>query len=1145
MLKKPQHNGRKSELDQLKELETATQLHLSCSNMYLRILRDIMTRTCGSEINDYSWKILKEGSYYLNNAYKIVKIYKDYKPGSINDKNIQTINDILVELEFDPKHMTSGYRYGNPCFVSKGQEMVEINIDIPAKKILKSTKQRLKSAEMLVEAIKRNSLLEVDNCIKDGVIVNFKDTHGRTPLHHAVDSGDIDIVRTLLKNGAKVTQITNKGNTPLHLASSKGYCDIIDALLQYVSADELKDFINAKTTPGGTTSLHIAAQIGFFEVVKSLLKYGGTYNIKNNEGKLPIELCEEQNITQLLKLIEELFEDIKIGDIESICKLKTVKHDAFLAIINTRNSEGDTLLQIATTHGHKNIATQLLEMLKETQPILLQVSPEDHYVLLQKIKSVTELHIHYSHIYLNELRNISPYSSIMNDCPWKTLKKGSHYLYNAYKIVETYKSYVPGSIDDKDIQLINGMLVKLEFDPKHLRVGYPYKASGRKVKPFVSKGQGTKYYNLLHSALNADIRSFIGMVKLNIDFPAERFLESIKQKLQPAENLLDAITRNNHLEVENCIKMGVLVNFKDTDGRTPLHHAVNNGSINVVKRLLQNGAKITPITNGGITLLHIASFKGYNEIVDTLLQYTSVDELKDFLNSNTGWEGTSLHIASKNGFYKVVKSLLKYGATYNIKNNEGKIPIDLSEDQNVTTLLKLIEELFEDIKYGNVELISKLKTVKRNELSAITNACNNDGNTLLQAAIANEHGNIANQLLEMLKEPEPVQHQYSCKSELVIFENLKRAAELHLNFSDHYLPLLWDMSEPYYTEINGSPWKTVKEGSYYLNNAYRIVKVYKNSVPGPIDDENIQLINDTLAGLEFDPKHLSSGYTNEAYGGTTNCFVSKGHGSKYYNLLHSELKKDIRLFIEMVQLNIDVPAKKFLESTVQKIRSADILLEAIKRNNRLGVENCIKKRVIINFKDTDGRTPLHYAVNNGNINVVRALLENGATVTQITNKGNTPLHLASSKGYCDIIDVLLQYVNVNESTDYINAKTTRNGTTSLHVASKNGFFDVVKSLLKHGAIYNMENNEGKSPIELSEDQNITEILRLIQKLFSKIKEGDVESICKLESVRRDEFLALTNACNNEGNTLLQVAIINKHMNIASKILSMLEKPEQV
>ncbi|MDE5056991.1 hypothetical protein OZD68_05370 [Wolbachia endosymbiont of Drosophila bicornuta] len=103
---------------------------------------------------------------------------------------------------------------------------------------------------------------------------------------------------------------------------------------------------------------------------------------------------------------------------------------------------------------------------------------------------------------------------------------------------------------------------------------------------------------------------------------------------------------------------------------------------------------------------------------------------------------------------EVVKSLLKHGAIYNIKNKEGKAPLDLSRDQNITNLLKLVEELFENAKNGNVEIISKLKAIKPDERVAVTNARDDQGKSLVQVAVINKHSNLASRLLEILKSPD-------------------------------------------------------------------------------------------------------------------------------------------------------------------------------------------------------------------------------------------------------------------------------------------------------------------------------------------------------------------------------------------------------
>jgi ankyrin repeat protein len=216
-------------------------------------------------------------------------------------------------------------------------------------------------------AASRGDITTVQRLLKNGADPNEIDIDGRTSLHYAVDYGDIDVVNILLRNGANINQVTNKGNTPLHTATTRCNKEIVDVLLENISRDKLNDFVNAKTTLSGTTSLHIAAKSNSLEIVKSLLKHGATYNIKNKEGKLPVDLSKDQKVINLLELIEELFSDIKYGNVESISKLGAVKRDEVLAVTNARNNQGDKLLVVAIANGQKNVASKLVEMLKEFQ----------------------------------------------------------------------------------------------------------------------------------------------------------------------------------------------------------------------------------------------------------------------------------------------------------------------------------------------------------------------------------------------------------------------------------------------------------------------------------------------------------------------------------------------------------------------------------------------------------------------------------------------------------------------------------------------------------------------------------------------------------------------------------------------------------
>jgi len=81
-------------------------------------------------------------------------------------------------------------------------------------------------------------------------------------------------------------------------------------------------------------------------------------------------------------------------------------------------------------------------------------------------------------------------------------------------------------------------------------------------------------------------------------------------------------------------------------------------------------------------------------------------------------------------------------------------------------------------------------------------------------------------------------------------------------------------------------------------------------------------------------------------------------------------------------------------------------------------ENEDKKKVKIDAeKDKYGNTPLHLAVNEGDIGLVKLLLDKGMNPNIKNFKGQTPMHMAASRGYHSMIAILLnRRGNVNALT---------------------------------------------------------------------------------------------------------------------------------
>ena len=62
---------------------------------------------------------------------------------------------------------------------------------------------------------------------------------------------------------------------------------------------------------------------------------------------------------------------------------------------------------------------------------------------------------------------------------------------------------------------------------------------------------------------------------------------------------------------------------------------------------------------------------------------------------------------------------------------------------------------------------------------------------------------------------------------------------------------------------------------------------------------------------------------------------------------------------------------------------------------------------------TDGRTPLHMASQNGNVDIVKVLIKAGGNVNQTDNYERTPLFIACTEGHIDIVRLFLQQPNID------------------------------------------------------------------------------------------------------------------------------------
>ena len=157
-------------------------------------------------------------------------------------------------------------------------------------------------------------------------------------------------------------------------------------------------------------------------------------------------------------------------------------------------------------------------------------------------------------------------------------------------------------------------------------------------------------------------------------------------------------------------------------------------------------------------------------------------------------------------------------------------------------------------------------------------------------------------------------------------------------------------------------------------------------------------------------------------------------------LMHALLAAATTLFAAGCQPSIhDIVGREDLE-TAQKMIGADPgLLDA--RNNL-------------------GKTPLHYAVTYGTVDLLDFLIAKGADLNAADNTGMTPLHTAAMIGRTEEAERLLKAGANLEACDTF-------GDTPLHLAAIHNQKAMVELLLDAGADPKTVNNEKLTPLDLA------------------------------------------------------------------------------
>ncbi|CAF0969280.1 unnamed protein product, partial [Didymodactylos carnosus] len=217
--------------------------------------------------------------------------------------------------------------------------------------------------------------------------------------------------------------------------------------------------------------------------------------------------------------------------------------------------------------------------------------------------------------------------------------------------------------------------------------------------------------------------------------------------------LHQACIDNNQLMVEYLLSRGADINCQDNEGWTSLHAAASCGNIEIVRYLLSHGAIVDICNNEGELAIDVAEGDEIAQFLEEDMKRKGIDEeaarhiehrmmlkhAQDWLNRSPNFRpeqiihqrtgATALHVASAKGYLDVLDILLKAGANINATDNDGWTPLHAAAHWDKHDAIKFLIDKNCDLEAKNYagqtatdvcdgvthELLKELKEEKKSQ----------------------------------------------------------------------------------------------------------------------------------------------------------------------------------------------------------------------------------------------------------------------------------------------------------------------------------------------------------------------------------------------------------------------------------------------
>jgi ankyrin repeat protein len=402
-----------------------------------------------------------------------------------------------------------------------------------------------------------------------GAVVDAANHYGVTPLLQASRNGDAAVIRALLDAGAEPTRWHAEGETPLMAASRTGKVEAVRLLISHGS------FVNATDPFQEETALMWASAEGHLDVVKELLAAGADPNLKGHVALITDRKNADHpsgGFTALMFAVRNGHEDVAKALIAGGADPKLTNADGatatVVAIVNDRFDLAKELIDLGAdpNDGALFFAVDMHDATTDMRAhdgSRLQPNHPNRLTALALVKVLLDLNADVNKPFVGALHSTTLCcGAAINSSPF-------------------YRAATAADIDVLKLMLAHG--AKLEWSPTDVK---PKDGKGP-ARPNPNAGK-TPVMAAIKGGNGAPIAGGPGFTRIG----APVFREpGTRDPLEALKLLLEA---------------GANPNVKAADGSTPLHQAVQEQQVAMIRALVGAGAKLDAVNKDNLTPLLLA-----------------------------------------------------------------------------------------------------------------------------------------------------------------------------------------------------------------------------------------------------------------------------------------------------------------------------------------------------------------------------------------------------------------------------------------------------------------------------------------------------------------------------------------------------------